>query len=136
VEAGAKEGGVDIVFDAHVEILIDGLGEGFIADRDDGDFHGDDLAGGERAGEGFGTGLVLFVGDVAAEGDDAFFAILIDGDVAEAGVVERAADADGDVGGFGRAGAAGEGEGGDEYEREMGFHLVGSWYERCKREAH
>lgn len=125
MEAGAEESGGDIVFDAQVEIFDDGLGEGFVADGNDGDFHGDDLAGGEGAGEGFGTGFVLFACDVAAEGDDALVAILIDGDIAEAGVIERAADADGDIGGFGRAGAAGEGDGGDEYEREIGFHLLG-----------
>jgi hypothetical protein len=95
------ERGVEVLLNALVEVGVDGTYFLLRAGGDDGDLVGDDLSAGQGVGDGFGLGFLLVRGDRTAEGDDALVAILRDGDILEALLIEGLADSVRDVRGLG-----------------------------------
>jgi hypothetical protein len=88
---------VHVLLNACIQIGVYGLCFFFRTYGNYSDLICDNLRPRERPCHRFGLELVVFTGDLSAEGNDAFVAILTDGDIFEAGLIERFANAVGNI---------------------------------------
>ena len=115
LEMVLNESGIQVLFDALIQIGVHLFRVAFGACRHNGNFIRDNLRSGERLRDGFRLRLVPIGGDVPAKRYDSYVAILMHGYIFQIGVVERAAQGFGDVDRFGRRrGATAQGTGGEE----------------------
>src|ERR1035441_3465101 len=100
VQLALNEGCVQVLLDPLIQIRIHGSGIAFGAHRDHRNLVRHNLAARERFRDGFRLRLVAVGFDVSAQGHDSLVAILRDGNLLQARLIECRADVGGNVGRF------------------------------------